>query len=619
MPVKMSGGCIGSRHGASWGESLIEANHICAYFGTMPRFSPDFLDELRARLRASDVIGRYVKLQKKGREWCGLSPFTNEKTPSFYVNDEKARYFDFSSGKSGDIVGFLMDGQKLTFVEAVTRLAEEAGMEIPQDTPQQREREQKSKGVIEACEAAAAFFTSSLQRLDGRKAADYLELRQVPGALQAKFGLGYAPASRSALKDYLINKDFAPGLLVEAGLLIQPDDGGAPYDRFRDRLMFPILDGRGRVIAFGGRALEKNVQAKYLNSPETPVFHKGHVLYNYMQARRAAAEMPKETGQPLIVCEGYMDVIALAGAGFGNAVAPLGTALTENHIKLLWRACDEPILCFDGDRAGRQAAHRSIDRVLPELKPGKSLRFAFMPEGQDPDDFIKEKGAAAFREILDAAMPLADVLWDREKDAKPLNTPERVAAFRSHLRNLVKGIGDKDVRNAYGAYFLERLSPQQSGAPSRPAMMPSRKGGFGKKFPYQPAPTASPALKTQRTGQSNSVWTREALLVLTLVNHPELFERLEEKILDLQLADPQLSGLLQQVILIISSDPELDREGVARHISKVAACQGVMELLLNNQQLKLTRFAGARATLDEAEKGWLDTLALQLHHGRLFA
>ncbi|MCI5043629.1 MAG: CHC2 zinc finger domain-containing protein, partial [Aquisalinus sp.] len=219
----------------------------------MPRFSPDFLDELRARLRASDVIGRYVKLQKKGREWCGLSPFTNEKTPSFYVNDEKARYFDFSSGKSGDIVGFLMDGQKLTFVEAVTRLAEEAGMEIPQDTPQQREREQKSKGVIEACEAAAAFFTSSLQRLDGRKAADYLELRQVPGELQARFGLGYAPASRSALKDYLINKDFPPGLLVEAGLLIQPDDGGAPYDRFRDRLMFPILDGRGRVIAFGGR------------------------------------------------------------------------------------------------------------------------------------------------------------------------------------------------------------------------------------------------------------------------------------------------------------------------------------------------------------------------------
>ncbi|GGD10278.1 DNA primase [Aquisalinus flavus] len=598
----------------------------------MARFTPDFLDQLRDRLRASDVIGQHVKLKREGREFRGLSPFTNEKTPSFFVNDDKQRYFDFSSGKSGDVVGFLMDTQKLTFVEAVTRLAEQAGMDIPQDSYEDRQKEEERKGLAEACAAAAKFYMDSLQRIEGRNAREYLEGRQVPEKLQRSFGMGYAPAERTALKDHLINKGFDPKLLVEAGLLIQPDNG-APYDRFRDRVMFPILWQKNKVIAFGGRALDKSAKAKYLNSPETPLFHKGHVLYNYMRARKAAADLPKETGQPLIVCEGYMDVIALAGAGFENAVAPLGTALTESQIELLWRACDEPVLCFDGDRAGVGAAHRAIDRALPILRPGKSLRFAFLPEGQDPDDMVKTQGAQALRSVLDAAQPLADVLWTREIEAQPLTTPERKAAFRAHLRQLVKGIVDKDVRLAYGGYFSEKLGqmnapPRQQGDGNRGfsgGYVPrggNRPGFFGRGG-MAPTVQASMALKARLgtaagAAQGGRVASqREALLVITLLNHPGLFARQEEAILDLELADPDYSALLREIISSLSADPALDREGLALHMSTVAHIAGTMEQMLKNERLRLTKFACADATLDDAEDGWLNTLSIHLHHGPL--
>ncbi|MEM9234816.1 MAG: DNA primase, partial [Pseudomonadota bacterium] len=342
----------------------------------MPRFSPDFLDELRARLRASDVIGRHVKLKKEGREYRGLSPFTTEKTPSFFVNDEKARFFDFSSGKSGDIVGFMMETQNLSFPEAVTALAELAGMEIPKDTPEDERRARVAKDIEGANLEAAKFFRSMLTRSEGREALAYLERRGVSENARQTFGLGYAPSSRTALKDHLINKDFPLDLLAEAGLVIKPDDGGSPYDKFRDRVMFPILGRRG-VIAFGGRALSKDVQAKYMNSPETALFHKSATLYHFDRARKKQAE----SKGPLLVAEGYMDVIALHEAGFA-AVAPLGTAITERQLEMLWRAVDTPVMCLDGDRAGRSAAFRAIDRALPILKPGKSLSFVFLPDGQ---------------------------------------------------------------------------------------------------------------------------------------------------------------------------------------------------------------------------------------------
>ena len=601
----------------------------------MVMITDQFKDELRARLRASDIIGRYVKLKKQGREWQGLSPFTNEKTPSFYVNDEKGMFFDFSSGRNGDIISFMMDNQKLTFMEAIQRLADEAGMEIPKDTPEAARRAEQQKGLVEACEAASAYYTAMLGRIEGRTAREYLEGRRVQPDLQTTFAMGYAPASRTALKDFLINKGFKPQLLVEAGLLIQPEDNSAPYDRFRDRVMFPILGAKDRPIAFGGRALDKSQKAKYLNSPETPLFHKGHVLYNYMRARKFAASMPEADGHPLIVCEGYMDVIALAGAGFGNVVAPLGTALTEDQINLLWRACDEPILCFDGDRAGRQAAFRGIDRALPMLKPGKSLRFAFMPEGLDPDDLVNTKGASAFQSVIDGARSMADVLWDREVNAQELSTPERRAAFRSHLRQLVKGIADKDVRTAYGAYFSEKLQgdkPQQRGNPYQQSPFMGKggqKNNFGRgnfnKSGFSPPVQASAALKARlgsgraNAGMPRTASLREAILVFTIFNHPALFERLEEMLLTLDFADQGAAVLLAEIIGALSTNPALDRTGLERHMRLVEKCAEPLELMLNHEQLKMTKFACAEATLEDAEMGWRNTLSLHLHHGSLRA
>ncbi|MGV6801483.1 MAG: DNA primase [bacterium] len=586
----------------------------------MPRFTPDFLDELRSRLRASDVIGRHVKLKKEGREYRGLSPFTNEKTPSFFVNDQKARYFDFSSGRSGDIIGFTMDTQKLSFVEAVTRLAEQAGMDIPEDTPEQAAKAEEAKGLAQACTAAAKYFVECLSRIEGREARDYLDMRQVPEPLQRRFGIGYAPDSKTALKDYLINKGFSVDLLVEAGLLIRLEDGTS-YDRFRHRLMFPILSAGNKVIAFGGRALRPGEKAKYLNSPETPLFHKSHVLYNYARARKAAAQLPEETGQALIVCEGYMDVIGIARAGFGHAVAPLGTALTEAQLKMLWRVCDEPVLCFDGDRAGQKAAFRAIDRALPILTPGKSLNFAFLPEGQDPDDLVKNQGANAFAKILEQAKPLADVIWERELEAHPMTTPEKRAAFRKELRQLVKTIPDPDVRLAYGNWLREKLDGLyaskdknnfQTGAYRKNA------GLAGKSGPFAVPTQASSALKAHKaTNNGQASIEREALMVLCLLNHPGLFDLQEEAIMALELASPKLAKILAIMAQKLAENPDLDAAAIQRHISTVEDCAGTLEALTRNGRLKINKFAGAEATLEEAQAGWLNVLSLHLHHGLL--
>jgi DNA primase len=362
----------------------------------MPRFSPEFLEELKSRLRPSDVIGKKVKLKKRGETWWGLSPFKEEKTPSFTVSDRRGSYHCFATQQHGNIFDFVMATERLSFPEAVERLAKEAGLELPRGGAEDAERHQRKKGLLDACEDAAKFFEATLKRATGREGLDYLQRRGVSEASIRDFRLGFAPESRTALKDQLVNKGYTEEILLEAGLLARPEEGGASYDRFRRRVMFPIANAKGEIIAFGGRALDPEARAKYLNSPETPLFHKSDILYNYGPARAAAAT----SKGPLIVCEGYMDVIALAGAGIGTAVAPLGTALTENQLQLLWRQCDEPVLCFDGDKAGVAAAYRSLDRALALLKPGKSLNYVFLPDGQDPDDLVRAGGAAAFKEAM---------------------------------------------------------------------------------------------------------------------------------------------------------------------------------------------------------------------------
>src|SRR5712672_3186066 len=416
------------------------------------RFTPQFLDELRARLPVSEVVGRRVKLKKAGREWKGLSPFQQEKTPSFTVNDQKGFYHDFSSGKHGDIISFLMETEGVGFAEAVERLASMAGMPLPAVTPDAARQEQRRKTLHDVMDLAAKFFADTLASRNGAKARGYLGDRAISPSTQLQFRLGYAPAERFALKEHLGAQGIPTEDMVEAGLLIAGDDIPVPYDRFRDRVIFPITDLRGRVIAFGGRALDRDAQAKYLNSPETPLFHKGGTLYNIAAARAAAHK-----GAAVIAVEGYVDVIAMVEAGLEATVAPLGTALTADQLALLWKMADEPTLCFDGDTAGRRAAYRAVDMALPLLRPGKSLRFATLPDGNDPDDLVRSGGRGAIEDVLASARPLAHVLWMRETEAGSLDTPERRAAFEARINEVTAVIGDDTVRKYYRREFGDRL------------------------------------------------------------------------------------------------------------------------------------------------------------------
>jgi DNA primase len=541
------------------------------------RFTPQFLDELRARLPVSEVVGKRVKLRKAGKEYKGLSPFQQEKTPSFTVNDQKQFYHDFSTGKHGNIFDFVMETEGVSFPEAVERLASMAGMPVPAATPDAARHEQRRKTLHDVMELAAKFFSDTLASRDGAKARGYLADRAISPATQLQFRLGYAPGERFALKEHLGAQGISTDDMVEAGLLVGGDDIPVPYDRFRDRVMFPITDLRGRVIAFGGRALEKDVAAKYLNSPETPLFHKGDNLYNLATARQAA-----HAGASLIVVEGYVDVIAMVTSGFAGAVAPLGTALTENQLALLWKMADEPILCFDGDKAGQKAAWRAADLALPLLKPGKSLRFALLPEGQDPDDLARAGGRGAIEEVIAAARGLSDVLWSREIEGSSFATPERRAALEARIGELGNGIRDEVVRRYYRQDFSERLqrtfAPETArggygrgqfgrgkGAASPRRFTPRAPAGGGRfspatgaapglaRGPYQ---AASPqlALSPIMRGQRSALSRREALILQTLINHPWLLHDHLEEVAALELAHPEAHKLRAGIIAAFAND-----------------------------------------------------------------
>ena len=393
------------------------------------KFPPEFLDEIRARLPVSEVAGTRVKLRKEGREWRGLSPFTAEKTPSFFVNDQKGFFHDFSSGKHGDAFAFLMETEGLTFPEAVERLAGMAGLPMPRLSQAEAVQDKKRASLIDVMAMAARLFEANLQQAIGAKARGYLADRGLGAPVQQRFGLGYASPERFALRDALAAQGVGAEAMIEAGLLVHGEDIAVPYDRFRDRVMFPIHDRAGRVIAFGGRAMEAGAKAKYLNSPETALFHKGALLFNHHRARKAAHD-----SGAIVVVEGYIDAIAVSEAGFPNVVAPLGTALTPDQCALLWAMASEPILCFDGDGAGRRAAFRAIETALPLIGAGKSLRFALLPEGQDPDDLIRQSGPAAMAEHLKDARPLADMLFMRETDERALRHARAARGARAAPR-----------------------------------------------------------------------------------------------------------------------------------------------------------------------------------------
>jgi DNA primase len=570
------------------------------------KFPPSVLEEIKARLPVSAVAGKRVRLQKAGREWKGLSPFNAEKTPSFFVNDQKASFFDFSSGKNGDIFKFVMETEGLSFPEAVEKLAAEAGVTLPKITAEAQAHEEKRKGLHEVVELAAQFFEAELMGDRGGPARRYLASRGLDGEARTRFRLGYGPAERFALRDHLAGKGVSAELMMEAGLLVHGEEIAVPYDRFRDRVMFPIHDARGRIVAFGGRAMNAEVAAKYLNSPETPLFHKGHLLFNHHNARKAA----HDAGQ-VIVVEGYVDVIAMSLSGFPQAVAPLGTALTEDQLGLLWRMADEPVICLDGDKAGRKAASRAIDLALPLLEPGKSLSFALLPDGQDPDDLARSGGRQAIAEVLGAARPLVDMLWQREVEAGPLDTPERRAAFERRLKEPLSLIRDETTRRHYRREMDERLAQLfAAAAPARGGARGPFQRGRGGPPPRAGALRASSALTQSRlVAKLRGEDRREAFILLALASHPQLILRCADEIAELSLDGPAAERLRQA--LLDSVEDTLDRETLANRLAqpRVREAQGhLMAVTGPAERLKLAQDADPESVFDSIHQ------AIVLHH-----
>lgn len=547
---------------------------------------PEFLDELRDRLSIASVVGAQVRLQRAGRELRGLCPFHKEKSPSFYVYPD--HWHCFGCGAHGDVVGFVMRADSLSFPEAVERLAREAGLEVPSTSPEERQREQQRATLHTVLEAAAAWFEAQLRQPAGRPGVDYFKRRGLRDETIARFRLGYAPDGRPGLKEALSRAGFGEALMAEAGLIIRPEDGRPAFDRFRGRVMFPIADRRGRVIAFGGRILDQG-EPKYLNSPETPLFHKGRTLYGLAQAAQAA-----RSGQPVVVCEGYMDVIALAEAGFAGAVAPLGTALTEGQIAELWRLTAEPVLCFDGDAAGQRAAGRAVERALPLLQPGKSLQFAILPPGEDPDSLIRAQGAAAMRAVLDGARPLIDRLWDEELTRMPTDTPERRAGFRSRLRERIRQIAERTVHDDYRAEIDRRLgaafaapAPRHRGTGPPPSRF-EQGGGMA-------ARQGTAALERQP----------EELVIALLANHPELAGTFEEQLAGLRLRAGALDKLRKAIIDLAAAHPGLDAAACQHHLAQMGFAEDLQGLLTRTKHYKFTQTA---APLDVASAGLQDLL-----------
>jgi len=568
-------------------------------------FSPEFLDEIRARLPVSEVVGRRVKLTKKGREWAGLSPFNKEKTPSFFVNDQKGFYHCFSSGKHGDIFRFVMETEGVSFPEAVERLAAQAGLDVPKSAPQDQERFERRATLADVMDMAARFFEAALAGRAGAQARAYLDRRSLRAETRAAFRLGYAPADRHALKNHLLAQNVPLADLIETGLVVHGEDIAEPFDRFRDRIMFPIHDARGRVIAFGGRAMQADAQAKYLNSPETALFHKGTVLFNHHRARPAA-----HRAGTVIAVEGYMDVIALAQAGIQHAVAPLGTALTESQLELLWRMGPEPILCFDGDRAGQRAAFRAIDVALPHLRPGRSLRFAFLPEGQDPDDLVRNAGRDAMEAVLAQARPLVDVLWEREFEAGPADTPERRAALEKRVQDLVRSIGDETVRRHYQAAMAEKFQIFAPPPPAAPAAYQRRERGRpdGRRAGLRGAGPLPVSPLLRQIARSGRIKVREAALLLALIRHPRLLDRHAETISGVELSSPDLVRLRAVAI-----DAAAQGEGDTREMMEAAIARAGLSAVLARVEAALTPglwWAAPEADDLDAETGFLHSLAL---------
>ncbi len=546
------------------------------------RFSPNLLDEILRRTDIVQLVGRRVKLTRKGQAFWGCCPFHQEKSASFKVENSRRTYKCFGCGKGGDAFRWLTETEGLSFPEAVERLAGEAGVELPKWSPEDEAREEKKKSLYDVIEAACVFFEEQLRAPAGAAARDYLRSRGLDGETAKKFRLGYAPSGHNMLLEHLKTKNITVDDMVAAGVVRAAQEDRSPRDFFFDRLMFPIADPRGRVIAFGGRGLSPDAKPKYINTGETTLFSKGHLLYNFATARPAAFK-----AQSIVVAEGYMDVIALVRAGFDYAVAPLGTALTEDQLHLLWRTAPEPILAFDGDEAGLRAAHRAAHLALPHLKAGFSLRFAFLPSGEDPDSFLRANGPAAMKKLLDETLPLSQVLWRAETEGRDFSTPERRAGLERALAEIVSAISDGTIADYYRRDFEQKVydafkrrqpAPKRDWQPSfkkRGGARPSGRPALGTAEQVSPAVKASMLAVSGRSGARRMKETELARLLLA---EPEIAVRHGELLADLPFSDALLDRLRHVLLNLAASGSSLERQGLDNHLIRLGMAELVARL-----------------------------------------
>jgi DNA primase len=521
---------------------------------------PEFIEDLRQRVPLSDLIGKRVKLVRKGRRYSGLCPFHPEKTPSFSVVDDQGFYHCFGCGAHGDAISFLRETDGLDFMEAVERLAEMAGMTVPRSAPEDPQRTRQRKAALDILEETTRVFQSALQRDDGRAAADYVQRRGLSDAMVSTYRLGYAP--RAGLRTALAARGFTDEDMLAAGVIRRSERDGELFDYFRDRVMFPIEDRQGRVIAFGARALA-DAQPKYLNSGEGPTFSKKNVLYGWVQAREGLRR-----DLPLIVAEGYMDVIAIQQSGVATAVAPLGTALTEEQIGLLWKLHDEPVLCFDGDAAGQRAQARALERLLPQLQPGKSARLAVLPAGQDPDDLLRSEGGDGLLKVIATARSLVDSLWSIHAEQHDLRQPEQRAQFWQTVRDQVRQIGHGQVRGAFADEIESRIA----------AMRAAGRGGAG---------AASGTFRPRVRRPSAGVIHRHRAICAIILAHPELVPDMFESLLGIDSGDVALEAVKKAAIDAVIRDPDLDAAALRHHLQGLNFAEAIDVLEGNEMKARM--------------------------------
>ena len=556
-----------------------------------------FLDELRSRICLSDVVGRKVQWdlrksnQARGDMWAPC-PFHQEKTASFHVDDNKGFYYCFGCQAKGDAIGFIKETENVNFIEAVEILASEVGLQMPEFDPKSKEKADRNKILLEIMEQSVNFFRLTLNSKQGKHALEYLKKRGLYADAIERFEIGFAPADQTILTQKLIDKGYDLDAIIETGMSAKSDEGNRIYDRFRGRIMFPIRDSRGRCIAFGGRSLDPVARAKYLNSPETPLFDKGSNLYNLVSARSAVGR-----GEPLIVTEGYMDVIALDSGNFNGAIAPLGTAITEKQLQLMWRISPEPIIALDGDKAGLRAAYRLIDLSLPLLKTGKALRFSIMPEGKDPDDLIRNEGASSFKNLIDEAVPMVDLIWRRETEGKSFDSPERRAGLDKSLSDVIELIKEKNLKNHYrDALFQARR--QFFGIQN------TRKTEFKSNSRLMPQSNTKSSFLVAADEKTVSAQIRESTIIAVLMTFPELIEIFYDELIMIDLVSPDCDLILKELVKI---DKGIKAEIKNELMEKIG--DEKVEKLLSLSHLRVLPCLRAKGTIEMGQQTLREELA----------